>query len=514
MRTLLGVSALLLVAGALPACSALGLDNLPQADCVRGASDPNDLDAFCASLSPLVPPDDTCHTWQCNEQTRHCEILPRDDDQDGAPSMMCAAGGTPDCDDANRGNTPGADELCNLADDDCDGVIDESIIETTVMSSSLATLGTWIRIDFASQPDSDDAMMLWRGGNNFHRVIAPSGAAADLAFRDAMSMPIVLQDADGAITGVSAGTYAFAGRRVTSGCQQWSLFSVPSDASTVSLRTGDATLLPACSGAQQVSSPSLASLTNGTVLISWLPVAETSRNCGSATAEPVTISSARLSRTPPNRIGPDVITLGETVDVGPATMLALSDAFLVAYPKADGTIDVHLVTLDPATLAITGHDVVYTEPAGTPGTPRAGVGLALGPTDGAETMVALSYYDGCSLENPITVRMLTRSGATVTASTTATTNLGTGRGRTSVQLAWQPRTEEWLVAWRSGTAVSVQRLFREGAVAGNPFDLVTYPQSDAVTSFGIDALGAGPLYRAVTVRGNAVSQITFGCSGS
>lgn len=514
MRALLSATALLLVAGVLPACSALGLDNLPQADCVRGASDPNDLDAFCASLAPLVPPEDTCHTWQCNEQTRHCEILARDDDQDGAPSMMCAAGATPDCDDANRANTPGADEVCNLADDDCDGVIDETIIETTIMPSSLATIGTSIRTVFATQPDSDDSIVLWRTANNFHRVVAPSGAAADLTFRDAMSMPIVLQDADGAITGISAGSYAFAGRRITSGCQQWSLFSVPSDSGTVTLRTGDATLYPSCSGPQQVSAPSLAAFSNGTVLASWLPVAETERGCGTASAAAVTITSARLSRTPPNRLGPDVVTLGETVDVGPAAMLSLGDAFLVAYPKADGTVDVHLVTLDAATLAITGHDVVYTEPAGTPGTPRAGVGLALGPTDGTTTTVALSYYDGCSLENPITVRMLSRSGSTVTASATPTTNLGTGRTRTGVQVVWQPRTEEWLVAWRSGSAVSVQRLFREGATAGAPFDLATFTQTDSITTFGVDALGTGPLYRAITVRGTAVSLITFGCGGS
>ncbi len=512
---LLAVSSLLALALVLPACSALGLDNLPQADCVRGATDPADLDAYCASLATLVPPEDTCHTWQCNEQTRHCEILPRDDDQDEAPSMMCAEPGqTPDCDDADGNNTPDAPEQCNLADDDCDGVIDESIIETTIMSSSLATIGASTRSLFASQPDSDDAMLLWRSTFTFHRVVVPSAAAADLTFRDAMGAAISLQDADGAITAVSAGSYAMVARRGSAGCQQWSLFSLPSEASAVMLRTGDETLLPACTGSQQVTAPALAALTNGLTLVSWMPGASVERTCGTAPAGTITLSAARLARTPPNRVGTEVITLGDSVDTGPAAMLALSDAFLVAYPKADGSVDVHLVTVDPATLTISGHDVVYTEPAGTDGMPRTGVGLALGPTDGAATTIALSYVDGCSLETPITVRLLTRSGSTVTGSSTPTTGLGTGRVRRFVQVAWQPRTEEWLVAWRSGMALSVQRLFREGAPAGDPFDLVPSPDSDPVTAFGIDALGAGPLYRATIVRGMAVSQITFGCGGT
>ena len=62
MRRLLVTLFLVLGSGiALPACSALGLDNLPQSDCTRGAGGVSG-DAYCASLSAIVPVTDACHT--------------------------------------------------------------------------------------------------------------------------------------------------------------------------------------------------------------------------------------------------------------------------------------------------------------------------------------------------------------------------------------------------------------------------------------------------------------------
>src|SRR5262245_31600082 len=47
-----------------------------------------------------------------------------------APSGYVAAAG--DCDDTNVAIHPGADEVCNDADDDCDGSIDVGAIDATV----------------------------------------------------------------------------------------------------------------------------------------------------------------------------------------------------------------------------------------------------------------------------------------------------------------------------------------------------------------------------------------------
>jgi hypothetical protein len=61
-----------------------------------------------------------------------CTSTPRDDDRDGFPAAratiggmtVSCAGGT-DCDDTNAAVNPGAAELCNGRDDDCDGEVDE-----------------------------------------------------------------------------------------------------------------------------------------------------------------------------------------------------------------------------------------------------------------------------------------------------------------------------------------------------------------------------------------------------
>lgn len=55
----------------------------------------------------------------CDEERRACVVTDADEDGDGADSMSC--GGT-DCDDADRGRTPGRPEICDAddVDEDCD----------------------------------------------------------------------------------------------------------------------------------------------------------------------------------------------------------------------------------------------------------------------------------------------------------------------------------------------------------------------------------------------------------
>jgi len=72
---------------------------------------------------------DPCTSDSCSESGRTCLHALRDDDGDGfGPVSVGGAscsGGT-DCDDADPRVHPGATELCNRRDDDCDGMTDES----------------------------------------------------------------------------------------------------------------------------------------------------------------------------------------------------------------------------------------------------------------------------------------------------------------------------------------------------------------------------------------------------
>lgn len=520
MRTLV-MPALVLATGlALPACSALGLDNLPQSDCVRGSGGVTG-DPFCASLATLVPTSDTCHTWQCNESTHHCEQLARDDDGDGAPSMMCAAGATPDCDDTSGTNHPGGTETCDGLDQNCDGVPDDGAIEASETPSSLTTINAnALQLALTYQPDADEALLLSRVMNSFHTVTITGAAVPhDLTLSQTGTGAIVPQDTDGAVAALSSQRYGLAVRMTSAGCQQWSLLPFGSSTTAVTLRAIDQSLLPACpGGAQQITAPAIAgnatagTTMSDTVLVAWLAGADDPRSCGAAPSRTVSVSAAVFNdrTSAANRVSADVITLGDSVDNGPPVVLALGDAFLVAYARADKTIAVHLVTVTvdaSAVHVVASTTPAYVEPAGT--AVRQGVGLALGPTASGATAIALSYYEACGGSNDITVRMLSRSGSAITGSGTPATGIGSGLARSHVQIAYQPRANEWIVGWRSASGLFVQRLFHDGATAGGAFSVAT---SATVSAFVLEPLGSGPLYRALVVDGTSLNEVTFGCA--
>ncbi len=86
---------------------------------------PTDPAADARGCAPPLAP--RCMSGQrCDERMGRCLTMCEidgDADDDGFDAVMC---GGPDCDDARASVHPGAPELCNGRDDDCDGMTDEA----------------------------------------------------------------------------------------------------------------------------------------------------------------------------------------------------------------------------------------------------------------------------------------------------------------------------------------------------------------------------------------------------
>ena len=96
---------------------------------------PTPPDAGVCAVDDDCPNDDACADIRCLAGA--CTLVARvvDRDLDGEAAAPCGS----DCDDGDRRVFPGAAELCNGFDDDCDGVVDDDA-PPTVSNRSVASL--------------------------------------------------------------------------------------------------------------------------------------------------------------------------------------------------------------------------------------------------------------------------------------------------------------------------------------------------------------------------------------
>lgn len=122
------------------------------------------LEGRCVPGAPVVCMDgDPCTEDLCNESTRGCTYRPytRDNDGDGHRNIRDGfRAGQPeacgdDCDDDNAMVYPGATEVCNGRDDNCNGVIDDNATFTPV--------GNDVRVSEPSTAPSGPGGLAWSG---------------------------------------------------------------------------------------------------------------------------------------------------------------------------------------------------------------------------------------------------------------------------------------------------------------------------------------------------------------
>lgn len=120
------------------------------------------LEGRCAAGDPVecAAPAGVCDEARCDDTARACVTARVSADRDG-DGYFGRVRGRPacgdDCDDDNPAVHPGATEVCNSRDDDCDGAVDEG--------SRLVTTDTLVRVsDAATQPGGPGGLA-WTGAS-------------------------------------------------------------------------------------------------------------------------------------------------------------------------------------------------------------------------------------------------------------------------------------------------------------------------------------------------------------
>ncbi len=139
IAALLFASIAAVTALSIPACGAVTTSD-PEPDAGTDAGSPAPK---CSADSDCVNPDPQSCSVTCISD-HHCEVQANDADGDGYRTSSCAFADGDDCNDGDANVHPGAAEICNGVDDDCDGK-DE-------MSGGMPLGGTTLTL-------SDDALL-------------------------------------------------------------------------------------------------------------------------------------------------------------------------------------------------------------------------------------------------------------------------------------------------------------------------------------------------------------------
>lgn len=114
--------------------------------------------ADCADLNQSYPNADPCLEWTCNRATQLCQVRGRDRDDDQVVDIICP-GGT-DCNDLSADVYPGATEICDGLDNNCNSRVDEGLYQATTPErvSSLQNVTQGSPLSVAHAPDDEDLL--------------------------------------------------------------------------------------------------------------------------------------------------------------------------------------------------------------------------------------------------------------------------------------------------------------------------------------------------------------------
>lgn len=435
-----------------PACSFLGLDNIPVDGCAT--------DRDCDGLELVERPADDCHTWQCNPTTLRCEIDVLDADGDSAPAMlsssmlMCASSGV-DCDETDAARFPGNAESCSGTDSDCNGLIDDGALDLAG-SASCGPTDTAISSFVAGFTEAEgfpvaETLELTRvgrvlthtrvtteGERSVGRVVTSSPASNNLL----------------SLVPVRSGEWALL--HTVGACQPF----VQRFRSATAVLEGPVPSGPDCTGERLGDLASDPTQRDRGLMV--MLGAGTLSRCSSGAPAPSPLGvSASVASFPAagdySTAAP--IDLGETTSSSSPVLVAVGGGvYLVALPRPDRRIEVLAITTSGDTASSA---VIYTEAA------RASQPDLVSLAAGADGEYVLSWSYLCDAGNE--ARFFTWTGApSASAGALVASTVGAPLQTTAL---FQPTLDEWLVVSASGGALQGRRFGRDASPIGESFEI-------------------------------------------
>jgi hypothetical protein len=470
-----------------------------------------DTDSQCATLNDGSDPSlRDCQAFVCS--VRHlCEPKPLDADADGfAPTRCASEPGNADCNDLDPATHPGAEELCDELDNDCDGHTDEGALsleqnvavsfdERTIasdMASAVDLASSRIALGYLIDPSQrlvaanvvDYEELSFQNVTPLQymatRAEAVRGANVSVAMlplhRLAVGSYVTDAPARLVVNAVEGGSALAAGRGTDYG-----LNCAPNEACAAN----SSNPVPALASPPSTA-PAMSVGADG-LLVAYVRSADVA-DAVCATAK--TVDTHRILANLVTSAGSGIaesshaaVMLGESAQARAPALAAMPGSttngraygWLLAYPDGDGALTISQVSLVEAEIRVSAPLLSIEPKAGALSEPQ----LLLGRAGVQHASFGLVALQGCGADTRVVMAQLDATldslGGIALRQATKLTQVGGADQQRGASLAYNSARQSWGLAYRDALGVRARIVDDKGVATGDePYLLLAEEPSD------------------------------------